>query len=91
MRHAQAESRSVDVYVVPKPHWLFGASRANHGTPHEYDRRVPLFLCGPGIRPGYQSAAAVAPASGVVTIAAALGIAPPAKANHPVLQEALLR
>jgi predicted AlkP superfamily pyrophosphatase or phosphodiesterase len=91
VRHAQAESRAVDVYVVPKPHWLFGGNRANHGTPHEYDRRVPLFLCGPGIRPGYESAAPVAPASGVVTIAAALGIAPPAKANHPVLQEAMLR
>jgi hypothetical protein len=90
VRHAQMESRSVDLYVVPKPHWLFGANRANHGTPHEFDRLVPLFLCGPGIKPGFESAAAAAPGSAVVTIAAALGIPPPARADHPVLREALV-
>jgi Type I phosphodiesterase / nucleotide pyrophosphatase len=90
-RNAQLQSRSVDLLVVPKPHWLFGSNRANHGTPHDYDRRVPLFLMGPGIKRGHEGADDVAPGSGVVTIAAALGIPPPAAANHAPLADALAK
>jgi predicted AlkP superfamily pyrophosphatase or phosphodiesterase len=48
----------------------------NHGSPYDYDRRVPLFFMGPGIMPGDASLTArtvdVAP-----TLAALLGIPTP--------------
>jgi hypothetical protein len=81
--------RYPDVYVVPKPYHLFGSTVASHGTPYQYDRRVPLFLSGPGLKAGHRSHTPVSPGSGVVTIAAVLGIGPPAGADHPVLAEAL--
>jgi Type I phosphodiesterase / nucleotide pyrophosphatase len=91
IRRGQREPRSVDVYVVPRPYWLFGSNRANHGTVHEYDRRVPLILCGPGIRRGFEDQAPVSPGSGIVTLARALGMPPPSGADHPALEAALER
>jgi hypothetical protein len=80
---------AADVRVVPKPDHLIGPTAASHGTPYAYDREVPLFLSGPGVKRGYRCRDPVAPGSAVVTIAAALGIAPPARAEHPVLDGAL--
>jgi predicted AlkP superfamily pyrophosphatase or phosphodiesterase len=91
MRRAQMRERSVDVYVVPKPWHVFGRTIATHGTPWEYDRRVPLVLAGPGIRKGHRSLEPAAPGSGVVTIAAGLGIGGLAGADHPVLSDAMER
>jgi hypothetical protein len=91
IRRAQLQSRSVDLYVVGKPHWLFGSSRSNHGSPHEYDRRVPLFLYGPGIRRGCIFQTPVSPGAGIVTISEALGIPPPAGANNRPLADALAK
>ncbi|MEM6786177.1 MAG: alkaline phosphatase family protein [Myxococcota bacterium] len=55
-----------------------------HGTPYRRDREVPVLYAGPGIRPlrieGPVSQARVAP-----TLAALLGIAPPAAATAPPL------
>ena len=49
-------SRSGDLYPILSPGWfmkdpdpLAGASQ--HGSPYAYDRHVPLFFMGPGIRP----------------------------------------
>ncbi|WP_297339202.1 alkaline phosphatase family protein [Pseudophaeobacter sp.] len=49
-------SRSGDLYPILSPGWfmkdpdpLAGASQ--HGSPYAYDRHVPVFFMGPGIRP----------------------------------------
>ncbi len=79
--------RSPDVYVVREPLAL-SASDASHGTPHTYDTHVPLIFFGAAFRPGtYRgqvSTTDLAP-----TLAAALGIASPARATGKVLAQAL--
>lgn len=48
--------RSGDVYIVLKPYHLIGdplkAKGTSHGTPHDYDRHVPLMAYGPGLARG---------------------------------------
>lgn len=48
--------RSGDVYVVLKPYHLLGdplkSRGTTHGSPHDYDRHVPLLVYGPGIAHG---------------------------------------
>lgn len=44
--------RTPDVIVVYAPHVLVGAGRGtSHGSPHHYDRDVPLIFHGPGFEP----------------------------------------
>jgi Type I phosphodiesterase / nucleotide pyrophosphatase len=49
-------ARSGDVYIVLKPYHLIGdplkSRGTSHGTPHDYDRHVPLLVFGPGIATG---------------------------------------
>jgi arylsulfatase A-like enzyme len=42
-------SRSGDVAVVLKPHWMYGSSTGytTHGSPHDYDTHVPILFYGP--------------------------------------------
>lgn len=43
----------VAVVVTLRPFWyLQGLRDASHGTPHDYDARVPVLFYGTGIRPG---------------------------------------
>jgi arylsulfatase A-like enzyme len=58
-----------------------------HGTFHDYDRRVPLLLRGNSIRPGRFRTAAT-PADIAPTLAHLAGVALP-KADGRVLREAL--
>ncbi len=48
--------RSGDVYIVLKPYHLYGdplkSRGTTHGSPHDYDRHVPLMVYGPGISGG---------------------------------------
>lgn len=52
--------RSGDLIVMPKPYWLFGSNSTakgqpygtTHGSPYDYDQRVPVILMGFGIKPG---------------------------------------
>ena len=83
--------RSGDFVVIPQPYWTVtarnGANAAEHGTPHEYDRRVPIVLLGGAVTPGRYDRA-VTPADIAPTLAAVAGIRMP-KAEGRVLQEAL--
>ena len=46
-------SRSGDLIIVPKPHWMLSTSSATtHGTLYPYDQRVPVIFYGPGVRAG---------------------------------------
>ncbi|MCC6769603.1 MAG: alkaline phosphatase family protein [Gemmatimonadaceae bacterium] len=43
----------VMVVVTLKPFWTWtGVRTANHGSPHDYDARVPVLFYGAGVRPG---------------------------------------
>jgi predicted AlkP superfamily pyrophosphatase or phosphodiesterase len=72
--------RSGDLIVIPKANWFFdNKSGGNwsigttHGTPYEYDQRVPLFVMGVGIRAKSHSER-VSPADIAPTLAKACGI-----------------
>jgi predicted AlkP superfamily pyrophosphatase or phosphodiesterase len=79
LAHSQPPGRSADLFVVPQPGCLLTSRQygTSHGSPHDYDRRVPLVFWGPGIAPGVDARPArlvdLAP-----TLAAWLGIHVPA-------------
>lgn len=74
--------RSGDVTVVLKPYHVLNWDKGGttHGTPHEYDRHVPLMVIGPGIEPGVRETEQTSPEHAAVILAASLGIAAPEKA-----------
>ncbi len=82
--------RSPDVIFLPKPYHTVrtGDTGGHHGTPHEYDRHVPLLFFGSPFQPGRYDRN-VSPVDMAPTLAAALGIAAPSLATGEVLPEAL--
>ena len=84
-------ARSGDLFFVPRRHWIYELrsenDATNHGTPHDYDKRVPLVLRGHGIRQGRYSADTT-PADLAPTLAHLAGIQMP-RAEGRVLREAL--
>jgi hypothetical protein len=87
LRASYVPDRSGDVLFVPARGWVLSEHGTNHGTPYEYDTRVPLAFIGAGIEGGRYEAASqiidVAP-----TLAALAGIRMP-RAQGRVLTEAL--
>jgi predicted AlkP superfamily pyrophosphatase or phosphodiesterase len=84
--------RSGDLILVPRPYWLYAETAATktgtgHGTPYDYDQRVPVVLFGEGIRPG-QYLEAAGPMDIAPTMAFLCGITLPAPDGR-VLNEAL--
>jgi hypothetical protein len=83
--------RSGDSILVARPYWVLelraDADATTHGTMYSYDRRVPMFFLGGGIRRG-QFSGRVSPADIAPTLAHLSGIPlPPAEGR--VLREAL--
>ncbi len=77
--------RSPDVAIVCKPWLLVGmSSGTSHGTPHPYDRRVPLVFFGPGFTAGQRPERA-ATVDVVPTLLDRAGIAVPAGLDGVVL------
>jgi predicted AlkP superfamily pyrophosphatase or phosphodiesterase len=83
---------SGDVTVLLKPYWQISkpitsdkmvAYRTSHGSPYDYDTHVPLFVMGPGIRPGLRDER-VPPQVVAAILARALGIPPPNQADYGV-------
>ena len=86
-------SRSGDFVIVLRPHSLFTSSGkttsgTTHGSPYWYDRRVPVFLLGQGIKKG-RFLEPANPIDIAPTLAFLLGITLPAPDGR-VLNEALL-
>jgi hypothetical protein len=83
--------RSGDLIAIPRPYWVMelraDADATTHGTMYSYDRRVPVFLLGGGIRKGH-FAAPVSPADVAPTLAQLAGVPLPT-AEGRVLREAL--
>jgi hypothetical protein len=84
--------RSGDVSLVPRADVVLGYSketRASHGTPWRYDSHVPFVLFGTGVRAGTfrgpVTTLDIAP-----TVAALLGVEPPAQCQGHARTEALL-
>jgi predicted AlkP superfamily pyrophosphatase or phosphodiesterase len=65
--------RSGDLTVLVKENWIMPASGTTHGTPYDYDTRVPVILFGAGIQSGQREEAAT-PADLAVTIASLLDV-----------------
>lgn len=81
--------RSGDVCVSFRPFFTWNARYpSNHGTVYEEDQHVPLLFFGTGVKPGRHDgrvyAVDLAP-----TLAALLGISPPAAADGRVLRAAV--
>jgi predicted AlkP superfamily pyrophosphatase or phosphodiesterase len=72
--------RTADLLLVPKRHWVVEwraeNEATNHGTFHEYDRRVPILLRGHRVRPGRYDAR-VSPADIAPTLAYLAGMSLP--------------
>lgn len=81
---------SPDVQVVVEPFALFNGDLGGttHGTPYSYDTHVPLIFFGAAFQAGEHSEQ-VTPADAAPTLAAALGINPPALVTGKVLTQAL--
>jgi predicted AlkP superfamily pyrophosphatase or phosphodiesterase len=76
--------RSGDILIVPAPYCFVTTypTGTTHGTPHDYDRHVPLLVLSPGLTaPGETRTDAVTPQAASVILARTLGIAPPARAE----------
>jgi len=81
--------RSGDIYIVQDPYWFnFGKGPVvgMHGSPWNYDTHVPVIFAGPGI-PATRVQRRVQPADVAPTLAAILGMSPPASAQGNVLKE----
>lgn len=99
IRNAVAASyfpgRSGDLVFVAKPYWLASGSPAGkgrsygtgHGTPYEYDQRVPIMLMGWGIHPGHYFRR-ITPADIAPTLAELCGVTL-ARPDGRVLSESL--
>jgi hypothetical protein len=89
MRSSYAADRSGDLMFLPERDWVISEAGTNHGTPYEYDSRVPLALIGgrtaAGRFHGPSSILDVAP-----TLAALAGIRMPS-AQGRVLTDAIGR
>ena len=89
MRASYVPDRSGDLMFVPARHWVISDAGTNHGTPYDYDMRVPLALIGSRVVAGRHGSASsiidVAP-----TLAALAGITMP-RAQGRVLAEAIGR
>jgi predicted AlkP superfamily pyrophosphatase or phosphodiesterase len=95
MADSYFSGRSGDLFIVNKPYWLMdgtptGKPRSygtGHGTPYNYDQRVPVLFMGFGIKHGefFQE---VTPADIAPTLASLCGITLASRDGH-VLSEAL--
>jgi predicted AlkP superfamily pyrophosphatase or phosphodiesterase len=88
-RRGVYKGRSPDYYLLLRANWLYGKrDKAGHASAWLYDRAVPLFFYGAGVKKGVgdrAEATDVAP-----TLARLLGVSAPEAAQGRVLTEALL-
>ncbi|HXN22610.1 MAG TPA: alkaline phosphatase family protein [Candidatus Dormibacteraeota bacterium] len=83
--------RSGDLIILPRPYWIFGGNGStgtSHGSPYDYDQRVPVILMGGGIKPG-EYLVETTPADIAPTLAFLCGITL-ARPDGRVLREALV-
>ena len=91
VRYAIDVERCGDVMMSLAPYWLEGATRASHGTPHSYDREVPLLISGPGVARGVEVTAAVSPGMAAIVAAQILGLPRPPGARETIPEGVLVK
>ena len=82
-------ARAGDIYIVQSPYWFnfdSGPIAAMHGSPWSYDTHVPVIFAGSGISSEtvYRK---ISPTDVAPTMAAILGMSPPASSQGKVLPE----
>jgi predicted AlkP superfamily pyrophosphatase or phosphodiesterase len=86
VRNGYHPERSADLFPVAERYWVFGAERAGHGSPYDYDAHVPVIFWGSAVKAGrYERRIAVneiAP-----TLAALVGVKPPRHSTGRALAE----
>jgi predicted AlkP superfamily pyrophosphatase or phosphodiesterase len=85
--------RAGDIYIVQEPYWFNfdkGPVVGMHGSPWNYDTHVPVIFAAPGI-PATVIYRLVQPADVAPTIAAYLGMSPPASSQGEVLPEVFIK
>jgi predicted AlkP superfamily pyrophosphatase or phosphodiesterase len=91
VRRNQHVTRSGDIYVIQQPYWFLfdeGPIPSMHGSPWRYDTHVPVIFSGPGIK-SQTIHRLIHPVDVAPTIAAFLGMTPPAAAHGQPLKEVL--
>lgn len=91
VRRNQHISRSGEIYIIQEPYWFLfdeGTIAAMHGSPWRYDTHVPIIFTGPSID-AQTVHRLVHPVDVAPTIAAFLGMSPPASAQGSPLKEVL--
>lgn len=83
------EERSGDLIIILKPYWIPEGLAATHGSPYDYDTRVPVVLFGAGVVPGTHTTPAT-PADIAPTLARLAGLSMPGTDGR-ILEEALTR
>ena len=77
--------RAPDVTLTPHPWRVMRRTGTTHGTPHRYDRAVPLAFLGPGFAPG-ASFEPAAPVDALPTLFDRLGLPVPPDLDGRVLR-----
>ncbi len=91
VRRNHHRSRSGDIYIIQEPYWFLfekGPIAVMHGSPWRYDTHVPIIFAGPGIDSQTVNRL-VHPVDVAPTIAAFLGMTPPASSRGVPLVEVL--
>jgi predicted AlkP superfamily pyrophosphatase or phosphodiesterase len=89
IRNNQYVSRSGDIYIAQEPYWFLfekGPVRVMHGSPWRFDTHVPIVFVAAGVEARHVHRP-VHPVDVAPTIAALLGMSPPASARGTVLHE----
>ena len=89
MRRSYVADRNGDVLIVPERNWMLAGAGTDHGTPYDYDTRVPLVFAGGGI-PARRSATASSLVDVAPTLAALTGVKM-TRTDGRVLQEIVER
>ena len=91
LRRSFYAERLGDLYLLHSPLSLWQTGLAtNHQSPYDYDRRVPLILRGPGVRPGVY-AEPVAIVDIAPTLAHMLGLTAPNALEGIILEHVIVR
>lgn len=90
VRTSYYKGRSGQLYVVPKPGYIFSgeANGTSSGSPYAYDSQVPLIFVGLGVQPG-RYAVQASPADIAPTISAIAGSGEPSLSEGRALSEAV--
>lgn len=90
IRRSYRPDRCGDIVLYPQPQWIFGTTPAQHGTPYDYDRWVPLVFYGMNL-PHRSISELCSPTDIVPAVAALLSLPPVATDGRALLHRPMHR